>query len=251
MKKSAFISDIIFTFFLVWIVALCLFRHLKIALIPALFLAVLCGALAAAAFAALQQNKRKAFLLSRSDAALKEKLFLHLALLGDNEKTDLFAAALAEEDNATIEKLDSLFLQSEERIYFLSFRFSPVTQDEIATLSRFQTDRQKTLVCSQIEEAALTLCNRLSIDVRTGDYAFRLLKSQNALPEKFLCDEVPKNNRARKLRLCFSRANAKRFLTSGALILFFSLFTPFSYYYLVLGGILLLAALFIRIFGYS
>ncbi len=251
MKKSAFISDIIFTFFLVGIVALCLFRHLKIALIPAFLLAVLCGVLAATAFAALQQNKRKAFLLSRSDAALKEKLFLHLALLGDSEKTELFIAALAAEDNTEIQKLDSLCLQSDERIYFLFFRFSPVTQDEIATVARRQTDRQKTLVCSQIEESALTLCNRLSIDVRTGDYAFRLLKAQNALPDKFLCDEVPKNNRARKLRLCFARSNAKRFLTSGALILLFSLFTPFSYYYLAFGSVLLLAALFIRIFGYS
>ena len=251
MKKSAFISDIIFTFFLVWIVALCLFRHLKIALALAFILAVLCGGLAAVAFALLQQTKRKAFLLSRSDVALKEKLFLHLALLGDDDKTQLFATALAAEENTSIQTTDKLRLQSNERAYFLFFRFTPVHQDEIATILRTQTDKQKTLVCSQIEESALALCNRLSIDVRTGDYAFRLLKAQNALPEKFICDEIPKANGARKRRICFARSNAKRFLTSGTLILLLSLFTPFSYYYLVFGSLLLLASLFIRIFGYS
>ena len=83
MKKSAFLSDILFTFFLVWIVTLCLFRHLKLPLIASFFLAVVCGLLCACAHAAILQSKRKTLLLKRSDAALKQKLSMHLALLGD------------------------------------------------------------------------------------------------------------------------------------------------------------------------
>lgn len=250
MKKSALISDIIFTFFLVWIVTLCLFRHLSVSLILSLFLAAVCGLLSACAHAALLQSKRKTLLLKRSDTALKEKLSMHLALLGDEEKTQLFAAALSALENANVKRVGKLRLQSEKRLYFLCFRFAPVTTDDVARYSRFLSGKQKTLLCERIEESALELCGRLHIEVRAGDFAFGLLRSQNALPETYLCDEPKKDKRKRRLHLCFARSNAKRFLTSAILVLLLSLITPFPFYYLVLGGVLIVAAIFIRIFGY-
>lgn len=251
MKKSAFLSDILFTFFLVWIVTLCLFRHLKTALILSITLAAACGLLSACAHAALLQSKRKAVLLKRSNAALKEKLSLHLSLLGDEEKTDLFIPALSTAEKAPVKRVGKLRLQSETRLYFLCFRFAPVTTDDVARYSRYPNGRQKTILCERIEENALELCTRLHIEVRAGDFAFNLLQSQNALPESYLCDELPKDKRKHRLRLCFARSNAKRFLASATLILLLSLITPFPFYYLIFGGILLLLALFIRIFGYS
>ena len=248
MKKSAFVSDIIFTFFLVWIVTLCLFRHLKISLIGSILLAAVCGLLSACAHAAILQSKRKTLLLKRSDAALKEKLSMHLALLGDEEKTELFSAALSALENAPVKRVGKLRLQSEKRLYFLCFRFAPVTKDDVARYSRFLSGKQKTLLCERIEESALELCDRLHIEVHAGDFAFGLLRAQNALPETYLCDE-PKKDKHR-LHLCFARSNAKRFLTSAILVLLLSLITPFPFYYLVLGGVLIVAAIFIRIFGY-
>lgn len=251
MKKSAFLSDIIFTFFLVWIVTLCLFRHLNTPLSAAFLLAALCGLLSACAHAALLQSKRRTILLKRSDAALKEKLSLHLSLLGDEEKTKLFTTALSLAENAPVKRVGKLRLQSETRLYFLCFRFAPVTTDDVARYSRYLSGKQKTLLCERIEESALELCKRLHIEVNTGDFAFELLRSQNALPETYLCDEPTKDKRKRRLKLCFARSNAKRFLTSATLILLLSLITPFPYYYLIFGSVLLLAAIFIRVFGYS
>ena len=251
MKKTAFLSDILFTFFLVWIATLCLFRHIKIPLIAAIVLAAVCGLLSACVHAKLLQSKRKTVLLKRSNAALKEKLSLHLSLLGDEEKTNLFIRALSAMENAPVKRVGKLRLQSETRLYFLCFRFAPVTTDDVARYSRYPSDRQKTLVCERIEESALDLCTRLHIEVHAGDFAFGLLQSQNALPETYLCDELPKDKRKHRLRLCFARSNAKRFLTSATLILLLSLITPFPYYYLIFGGVLLLLALFVRIFGYS
>ena len=251
MKKSAFISDVIFTFFLVWIVTLCIFRHLQLPLVTALLLSVACGVLSACAHTALLQSKRKTLLLKRSDAALQEKLSMHLSLLGDEEKTKLFSAALSAMENAPVKRVGKLRLQSETRLYFLCFRFAPVTTDDVARYSRFQSGKQKTLVCNRIEENALELCTRLHIQVHAGDFAFRLLQSQNTLPKTYLCDEIQKDKRKHRLRLCFARSNAKRFLTSATLILLLSLITPFPFYYLVFGGVLILLALLIRIFGYS
>ncbi len=251
MKKSAYLSDILFTFFLTGLFTLCVFRHLKTPLILAFVLATVCGLLAACSCAAFLKSKRKTFLLKRSDEALREKLFLHLPLISDEEKTKLFETALAKPQNTEVKRQGKLRLQTEEANYFLLFRFAPVTADEIARLSRWKTSKPKIVLCQRIEETAKALCTKLHMEVKTGDWVFDFLKSQDALPNRFLGDELPENKRKRIFRLCFAKRNARRFFVSAALILLTSLITPFPYYYLVFGGILLLVALFIRIFGYS
>ncbi|MBQ8291467.1 MAG: hypothetical protein IJX88_03025 [Clostridia bacterium] len=244
MKKSAFFSDVFFTFFLFWLFTLCVFRYLRVALLPALFLSFVCGALAACAVAALLHGKRKSVFLKKSDEAQKQKLLLHLALLSDEGKTKLFSAALK-----TAKRLGKLRLQTEENFCFLRFSFAPVTADEVASLARFKTAKPKLLYCSELEESAKTLCKRLGIETKTGESVYRLFKEENALPQSYLGEETKQNKRKELFKVCFAKSNAKRFLFCGSLLLVTSLITPFPYYYLVFGGALLLVALFIRIFG--
>lgn len=251
MKKSAFLSDVLFSFFLVGLFSLCLFRYLRLPLALALFLALLCGFLVACSYTAFLKSKRNTFLLKRSDEALKEKLFLHLSLISDAEKSQLFSSALAKAQNAEIQRRGKLRLQTESEEYFLCFRFAPVSADDVAVVSRIKTRKRKTLLCERIEESAQALCNKLCVDVKTGDWVFLFLKSHDALPARFLGEDLPQTKRSRAFRLCFSKSNAKRFLASGACLLSASLLSPFPYYYLIFGSLLLLVALFIRIFGYS
>ena len=78
MKRSAFISDIIFAFFVGFLCTLLFFRYVGIGLFPALLLSVVCGILTACATFTLLQSKRKTLFLKRSDEAQKAKLLLHL-----------------------------------------------------------------------------------------------------------------------------------------------------------------------------
>ncbi len=251
MKKSAIVSDVLFTFFFAWLLALCVFRYLQIHLAPALILSGLCGILSACAVGAFLQSKFHKHFLKRSDAALKDKLALHLALLGDQAKTDLFFQALSiTEGENTVKKCSNLRLQTSDCVYFLRLRFSPVTADDVATITRVKTPRKKILLCLQIDEAARALCRSFEVEVQTAEWAFAFLKKANCLPLTYLGDFPQVRKRKRRLHLCFSKKNAKRFLVSAVLILLLSFFTPFSYYYLTFGFLLLLAALFIRIFGY-
>lgn len=250
MKKSAFLSDVLFAFTTVCVFTLCLFRYLGTRLLPALFLSVLCGVLAAAAVAAWLQNKRKNVLTKRSDEAQKQKLLLHLALLSDEQKTSFFESVFQKCGEA-VKRFGKLRLQTENSFYFLKFSFAPVTADEVARVSRLKTAKPKILLCSEIDDAALRLCTRLGITAQVGEAPYALVKKAEALPENYLGEETPENKRQKRRRLCFAKTNAKRFLTSGVLILFTSLLTPFPYYYLVFGSLLLLAALLVRIFGYS
>lgn len=249
MKKSAFISDLFFTFFLVSIFTLCLFRYFRMTLFPALLLSSVCGGLATTSVGALLQNKRKSFFLKKSDEAQKQKLLFHLALLSDEQTTRLFENALKR--NAPVKRFGKLRLFSDDAFYFLNFGFSPVAADEIASAFRLKTSAKKVLLCSQIEEQAAELCRRLQIEIKTGNEVYAFLKSQNALPETYLGDEKGEDKRKRQFRLCFSRSNSKRFFISGALVLLTSLITPFPYYYLIFGSFLLLVSALIRIFGYT
>ena len=250
MKKSAFISDLIFTFSFTALFTLCVFRYLRLRLFPALALSIVCGLLTACALGAILQSKRNAYFLKRSDNAIKEKLTLHLALASDRANTELFFSALAKPDTP-VKKVAPLRLQTNDSVYFFILRFTPVRSDDVAPIMRVKTTRQKILVCLQVEESALALCQTLNIQVKTGDWAYAFLKEKNCLPPSYLGDTPKENRKKRRLQLCFSKHNSKRFLTSATLILLFSFVTPFSYYYLVFGVILLLTALFIRIFGYA
>ncbi len=248
MKKSAFISDLLFTFLLTSVFFLCLFRYLGSSLLLSFLFASLCGVIATLGVGALGQSKRKRQSFTRFESTQKDKLLAHLSLLSDAQKTTLFQNVLSK--TSPVQRFSPLRLTGENTLYFLKLRFSPVCADEIAALSRVKTAKEKVLLCNFIEEEAKTLCETLNIRVWTGNEVYALVKNADALPERYLGEPTPKNKRQIRLRLCFAKRNSRRFLTGGCLILLTSLVTPFPYYYLIFGSILLLIALFVRIFGY-
>ncbi len=250
MKKFALFSDILFTFFLASIATLFFFRYQRVSLPLAALLSTLCGGLAAAAVGTLLCAKRKNLYLKKSDEAKKQKLILHLALLSDEEKTEYFTKILSTEEEP-VKRFGRLRIFSKTEFYFLKFSLNPLSVDEIPNLARLKTGKKKILLCSQIEESALQLCARLNIEVKTGEWVYKRLKSLSALPDTYLGEENPLPKRKRRIKLWFSRRNAKRYLVCGGLILLLSRLTPFYYYYLLLGSCLLFAAAFVRIFGYE
>ncbi|MBQ7923676.1 MAG: hypothetical protein IJ329_00060 [Clostridia bacterium] len=249
MKKSAFISDLIFTFFLTGVFFLCLFRYLGSSMVLALLFAALCGCIAVIGVGILGQNKRKRLRLKHSEETQKEKLLAHLSLLSDAQKTSFFQVVLSH--SSPVQRFSSLRLTGEKELYFLRIRFSPVTADEIASISRVKTSKEKILLCNCIEEEAKALCETLNIRIWTGNEVYAHVKEADALPQKYLGEPTPKDKRKLRLRLCFAKSNSRRFLVGGCLILLTSLITPFPYYYLIFGSALLIVALFIRIFGYT
>ncbi len=249
MKKFAFLSDILFAFFVSGIFTLLLFRYLQISLPLALLLALLCSVLTGSAVGAILQAKRKTLYLKRSDETQKKKLMLHLSLLSDEQKTEYFTRLLSTEEEPA-NRFGKLRIFTKTEFYFLKFPLSPLSADEIPNLARLKTGKKKILLCSQIEEQAYALCKRLDIEVRTGEWVYKRLKTLGALPEEYLGDTSSHKKRGR-VKLWFSRKNAKRFLVSGALILLLARVSPFSIYYLLFGVTLLGVAVFTRIFGYE
>ena len=249
MKKSAFISDIIFTFFLSGLFTLCLFRYLDIPLGFSLALSILCGVLSAMGICAYLQSKRKSFFLKRTDESKKQRLLTHLALLPDEKKTAFFQSILSTESEKA-KRFAPLKVYTGDAFYFLRFQFSPVQADEVAKISRLKTRATKIILCDRIEESATKLASALGITYKTAESVYELVKEKNALPETFLGEETLKGKKQRRLSLCFAKSNARRFFTAGALVLLSSFLSPFPYYYLVFGSLLIVTAIFVRIFGY-
>ena len=249
MKKSAFISDVFFSFFLFAVFTLCLFRYLRLSMPVSLLLCLVCGLLSAMGIGALLQSKRKTLFIKQSEEAQKERLLTHLALLSDEQKTNYFKQIFAREGE--VKRFSRLRLATEHAFYFLFFRFSPVTADEVVSVSRLKTAKEKVLLCNRIDEGAKLLCSQLNIRLQTGESVYKTVKDAGALPQTYLGEEKKENKRKRRLRLCLAKSNARRFLVGGTLILLTSLFTPFPYYYFITGGALLVIALLVRLFGYS
>lgn len=248
MKRFAFFSDLLFTFLASTLLALCAFRFINVGFWLSLLLAVLCGGLIMSSVGAYLQSKRKNLLLKRSDAQEKEKLLLHLALLSDGAKTEFFRKALSK--NVSFQRFSSLRLHNEKQFYFLNFKLSPVNADDVAKYARLKTGKEKILLCGNIEESARALCQRLKINVKTGEEVYVALKTADALPKSYLGDNVP-SGKKRRWKLWFSKRNSKRFLVSATLILLLSMLTPFFYYYVFMSVALLLVSIFVRIFGKS
>ncbi len=250
MKKFAFFSDILFSFLVSAVCSIVLFRYFAIPLPLALALALVCGVLTAISITAILRLRRKNLALKKWDEAQKQKLTLHLALLSDEEKTEYFSRALSTVEEP-IKRFGKLRLFNKTEFYFLKFTLEPLSADEIPNLARLKTGKKKILLCAQIDENALLLCQRLDIEVKTGEWLYTYLKANNLLPDAYLGEEVGAPKAKRHVKLWFSKKNAKRFLIGGTLILLISRLTPFYYYYLLLGGLLVCAAVFVRIFGYE
>ena len=252
MKKFAFISDLIFTFFVSGLLSLCFFRFLRVGIFLAFLLALLCGFLTTMAIGAILRAKRKNLYLKKSDETQKQKLLFHFALLSEKSLTEFFRDFLTQKTElGEIKTTTRLRLHAKEKLFFLLFPLTPLSVDEILKIAKIKTEKEKILFCSALQADANALCARFGITVKTGDEVYLLLKKANALPDKYLGEELPQVRRKRNFRLWFSKANAKRFLVGGGFILLASLITPFFYYYLLLGAGLLLVALFVRIFGYE
>ncbi len=245
MKKSAYFSDVFFSFLLVAFITLLLFRHFSLSLALAFPLAFSCGILAACAIASLLKSKRKHLDLKKSDESQKRKLLLHLALLSSEAQTSFFSRVL------TAERVSSLRLSTADTIYSLFFRFAPVSADEIAKLFRQKTAKAKCVLCDRIEDEAKKLCEVLDIRVKTGEEVYALVKERELLPKNYLGQETPPDKTKRRLQTAFSKTNSRRVFVSGLLLLITSVFTPWRTYYLIFSFILLLTALLVRIFGYS
>lgn len=256
MKKSAFLSDLIFAFSVGFVLSLCLFRYLRLSLPLAAVCALLFGGICAAILFFPLNEKRKKVVFERKEAIERDNLVLHLALLPDRKRAEffqdlLFCADRYDEPPPEIKYLNGLYaVETREEIFFPVFTVRPIDGDFAAQILRTETSKQKVLLCSSTAPETDRLLSRFSVTVKRADEVYRQIKDKKMLPERYPFEAETPSKIEAKTRIWFAKKNARSFLTGGATLLVASWLTPFPLYYWIFGGILLAVAVFVRIFGY-
>jgi hypothetical protein len=262
MKKTAFISDLLFSFFSVFVFVTCLFRYLRFSLWLSVIFAVVAGVAVTFFVWAHLSKKRKLFFLKKAEEREKDLLLLHLAMLPFEKQAEIFKNASREENGKNTQKTYAKFLfnplSASDLAEFFKREFSR-TQAQTAPNENGETQEKNavnkalprpfTIYCNAADESAIKLCERFGVRLCGGEESYLLLKLKNALPERYFAETYFFKREKRKISFYFQKKNSRRFLVGGVLILCTSLFTPFPYYYLVSGSVLLLIAALVRILG--
>lgn len=136
-------------------------------------------------------------------------------------------------------------VQAGDARYFLLFRLEKVTADELRPAVRAEgTD--KTALGGAFTPEAEKLASAFGIQLWGAEQVYELVKGAKELPSPLI---VPPAAKKSKLSFRLRREAWRGYAFSGGFLLLFSLWAIFPIYYLVSGGLLLLAAVLVRLFG--
>lgn len=233
----------------VGILSLGILRYFRVPL----FLAAICALLFALAagtlcfFAEYLSHRRRT--ITKREQTEKDALMLHLALESrERVRALLLEANLADGKQANLEG-DALTVEGVRLVPL--FRLEAVTADAVAALLRDYRDEDFCLACNALTAEAEKLLLSFGKKVLRGDDIYRLLKRTDTYPEKPICSEIPRRTVKHKLRVSFSKKNARPFFVSGLFLLIMSLFVIFPVYYLITGAVLMVTAVLVRAVGYA
>lgn len=132
-----------------------------------------------------------------------------------------------------------------EARYFLLFRLEKVTADELRP-AVVAAGRQKFALGGAFTAEAERLAAAFGVELWDAEKVYALVQEAGAMPDPlFAPPPAPKRKLAFRLR----RAAWRGYAFSGGFLLLFSLWAIFPIYYLVSGGLLLAAAVLVRLFG--
>lgn len=248
MKKISFpmIADILFYTACTWLFSLCILRYYRTALPVALACACLLALAAGLLSFLLLYGRNRKKLLLRKEREEQDRLLFHLALeKPERVRAALLSALLADGKEAHLQGDE---LNSDGNVVVPLFMMEPVSADETARLIRTHGG-SFTLVCNALTAEAEKLISSFGIRTMRKDAVYDLFTRTGTTPDPLICGNLPRKSVRSKLRRSFSKANARPFLASGAVLLAMSLFTVFPVYYIIAGSVLLFTAIAVRLFG--
>ncbi len=249
VKKLPIVLDVLFYSVSAWFLSAGILRYfrmpLSLTVLVASLLALSVGGICAGV--SLLRGRKK--FLSKAERERKEKLLLHLALEREDRTVALLAKAF-EADNKKVSAHEGFLTADGETIVPL-FRMQPLSADAVALLLRTYGAEPFTLACNALTPEAEKLLASFGRKAMCEGEVFSLFERTNCTPEHLICGEIPRPKLRERVKVAFSKRNARPFFTGGVLLLAMSFFTVFPLYYLVAGGILLCSAVLVRTVGYD
>lgn len=255
MKKSAYLSDLAFAFAATFLPALCYLRFRNVPLGWATLVAVLLAIGVCIAVGSLFQKKYHKETLKARERREAEMLTLDLALLSPKDACawvlERWNDLLENEPvGASLVKYRGVWLiVGESHVAGCRFSGAPIQAESLLGLLAYPTEKECVMLCSDLDPSAKELAERFSLRTMRGEELYLRLKKSNRLPATYKSAVAFDKKKKRRGQLWFQKRNAKPFLTGGALTLISSLFSPFPYYYLVMGIALVSLSAVLRFWG--
>lgn len=249
MKKIDFtlIADCAFYGVAVWCLSIGLLRYFRIGFTLAAILASLIAFAVAGVVFLLSYHRRIKRRLNKKESEAQEALLLHLALEKEERvRAALLSAFLADKKEAHCQD-DALLV--DDVLCVPRFTMQPLSADETARIIRAYRRDKLTILCNALTPEAEKLVASFGVKVMRKNEIYALFSRTETTPSPLILAELPRKSVKRTLRRVVSKKSARPFFTSGILLLLMSLFTFFPIYYLILGSVLTILAIFVRFFG--
>ena len=194
-------------------------------------------------FLYISARQNKHLLISR-DEKQKKLLSLHLSLSTDDYICKLFEAYFG--DGAARDGKRVIFGGVTN---FFNFKMHPLTEDDIASVIKADTQNDKKIFCVGISPEAAVLAENFNISVARIDEVYSILKDNNLLPDKYVYEEAKKKSLLKRIKSHFTRKLCAPLFWSGLALLALSYFTFYPIYYIVSGSIMLLLSAIALVFN--
>ena len=139
-------------------------------------------------------------------------------------------------------------IRTENACTWVLFSFKDADADDLAPALRAESENKCVYACGFTDEAK-KLAAAFGVALKDAGDAHALAKECGRLPEKLLAPPAAAGGLRKKLAFRVRRESWRGYLFSGSFLLVFSLMTVFPVYYIVTGGLLLAAAVLVRLFG--
>ena len=247
--KFSIVTDILFYSAAAFLLTFTVLRYyalpLWLCIVASLFLAIAVGMIAYLVTSGKYAKK----LLNRRERNAKDALILHLTLDSEqNVNRSIYQAYRASGKDIVLSTDNQLYSEGKRLIPL--FTMEAVSADIVASFMR-KHGMTFALLCNKLSPDAEKLAATFEIPYILGDEIFRMFRETNTTPNPLICGELPRRTLKTKMRIAFSKQNARPFFVSGSLLLIMSLFVLFPVYYLISGAILLSCSVIVRFFGYA
>ena len=192
------------------------------------------------------KDKRIKSVYKKDEEKLKDKLITQLCFMTTQKQlTELSKAYML--TGAKIHRLPNGIVIDNKSVIVPLFTFNVVTPQDLLDVKRkVKSNLPITVFGVNFDDSAKNFALKLDITLKTENDAYELFKSANYYPEIKIELNTSKQSVKLLLREFLSKRNVKNYFLTGIMLLILAFFTPFKFYYVLFGCILLVFAVFVK-----
>lgn len=182
----------------------------------------------------------------KDEQQLKDKIITQLCFMpAQKQLTEISKAYML--TGAKLNRLPNGIVVDNKMVIVPFFTFNVVTQQDLLDIKRkVKSNLPITVFGVNFDDSAKNFALKLNVTLKTETDVYELFKSVNYYPEIKIELNSSKQSVKLLLREFLSKRNVKNYFLTGIMLLILAFFTPFKFYYVSFGCVLLIFAIFVK-----